>query len=92
MPEGSIAVVIPSYRVRAHILSVLERIGPEVERIYVVDDKCPEESGRFVEENAADPRVKVLYNTSNRGVGGATLAGMRQASSRLCRRDRQDRW
>lgn len=81
MPKVSIAVVIPSYRVRGHILSVLQRIGPEVERIYVVDDKCPEESGRFVEENVEDQRVKVLYNASNLGVGGATLVGMRQAAT-----------
>ena len=59
-----LAVVIPSYRVRARILSVLERIGPEVELIYVVDDACPEESGRFVEENTRDPRIRVIRNSA----------------------------
>ena len=77
--EPVVAVVIPSYRVRAHILSVLERIGPEVALIYAVDDACPEQSGRFVEENVADPRVRVIRNSENQGVGGATMAGMRQA-------------
>ena len=42
-----IAVVIPSYRVKKHILSVIAGIGPEVSRIYVVDDRCPEGSGKF---------------------------------------------
>ena len=74
-----VAVVIPCYRVRAHILRVLERIGPEVKLIYVVDDACPENSGRFVEQNTADPRVRVIYNKENQGVGGATIAGMKQA-------------
>lgn len=76
-----IAVVIPSYRVRRHVLSVLGSIGPEVGAIYVVDDACPDGSGRHVEDGTRDPRVKVIYNASNLGVGGATLAGMARAAS-----------
>jgi dolichol-phosphate mannosyltransferase len=76
-----IAVVIPSYRVRDHILAVIGKIGPEVSCIYVVDDACPEHSGRFVEDNVRDPRLRVLYNERNAGVGGATLAGMKQAAA-----------
>ena len=76
-----IAVVIPSYRVRAHILDVIARIGPEVGTIYVVDDCCPEQSGCLVEESGRDSRVIVLRNPINLGVGGATLAGMRQAAA-----------
>jgi glycosyltransferase involved in cell wall biosynthesis len=76
-----LAVVIPSYRVRTRILSVLQRIGPEVGLIYVVDDACPEESGRFVEENANDPRIRVIRNAANQGVGGATMTGMKQAAA-----------
>ena len=76
-----LAVVIPSYRVRTRILSVLERIGPEVGLIYVVDDACPEESGRFVEENAKDPRIRVIRNAVNQGVGGATMTGMKRAAA-----------
>ena len=33
-----IAVVIPCHRVRKHVLAVLAAIGPEVGRVYVVDD------------------------------------------------------
>jgi len=77
---GNIAVVIPSYRVKLHIMMVLERIGAEVSRIYVVDDCCPDRSGAFVEENNTDARVTVIYNEVNQGVGGATLAGMKRAA------------
>jgi len=49
-----IAVVIPSYKVRNHILGVISQIGPEVGRIYVVDDCCPDGSGDFVESNCRD--------------------------------------
>ena len=70
-----IAVVIPCYRVKDQILGVLSAIGPECNAIYVVDDACPESSGDFVERESGDPRVRVLRNERNLGVGGAVLAG-----------------
>ena len=70
-----IAVVVPCYRERARILDVLERIGPEVAWIFVVDDACPEHTGELVQADCHDPRVRVLRNASNQGVGGATLEG-----------------
>jgi glycosyltransferase involved in cell wall biosynthesis len=76
-----IAVVIPSYRVVKHILGVISEIGPEVWRIYVVDDKCPDESGNFVEANCKDERVVVLRHGVNQGVGGAVMTGYRAAIS-----------
>lgn len=74
-----IAVVIPSYKVTAHILGIIGRIGPECTRIYVVDDKCPDESGNYVESNCQDPRVVVLRHEVNQGVGGAVMTGYRAA-------------
>jgi glycosyltransferase involved in cell wall biosynthesis len=74
-----VAVVIPSYKVRDHILSVLSRIGPVVSRIYVVDDKCPLESGKLVVERCRDPRVVVLFHDVNQGVGGAMITGYQRA-------------
>ncbi len=74
-----IAVVIPCYKVNRHILEVVAGIGPEVWRIYVIDDKCPDGSGDYVEENCADQRVVVLRHKINRGVGGAVMTGYRAA-------------
>lgn len=74
-----IAVAIPCYRVTQHILAVIAAIGPEVETIYAVDDACPDGSGRFIEEQNPDPRVKVLYNPHNLGVGGATVTAYKKA-------------
>ena len=73
------AVVIPCYRVRRHIEGVLAGIGPDVDRIFVVDDCCPEGTGRFVEETVKDPRVRVIVHQENRGVGGAMVTGYRAA-------------
>jgi glycosyltransferase involved in cell wall biosynthesis len=81
MPGGRarVAVVIPCYRVRAHILQVIEKIGPDVERIFVVDDACPEGSGALVKEHCSDRRVRVLVHGDNQGVGGAVVTGYRAA-------------
>ena len=74
-----VAVVIPSYRVTQQILGVISAIGPEVGRIYVVDDKCPEGSGSHVEAHCRDTRVVVLRHEANQGVGGAVMTGYRAA-------------
>ncbi len=77
--QAAIAVVIPSFRVTRHILDVLARIGPEVTRIYVVDDKCPDGSGALVRNQCSDPRVQVIEHTENQGVGGAVMTGYQAA-------------
>ena len=77
--DWRIAVVIPCFQVKKHILNVIGAIGPEVTKIYVIDDKCPEESGKFVMDNCQDPRVTVSFNTVNLGVGGAVMAGYQAA-------------
>lgn len=74
-----VAVTIPSYKVRAHVLDVIARIPPKVQRIYVVDDKCPQHSGELVEKQCRDPRVRVIFHEENQGVGGAVGSGYRAA-------------
>ena len=74
-----IAVAIPCYRVRKHVLDVIQRIPDSVCRICAVDDACPESSGQYIEEKCTDSRVSVLYNSSNQGVGGAVISAYRQA-------------
>jgi len=73
--QASVSVVIPCYRVKSQILDVLSRIGPEVSRVFVIDDACPEGSGRLVQEQCSDPRVKVLHHAVNQGVGAAVMTG-----------------
>ncbi|MYZ43675.1 glycosyltransferase family 2 protein [Schauerella aestuarii] len=77
--DPKIAVVIPSYKVTAHIIGVLDNFGPEVQRIYVVDDCCPDKSGDYVETHCHDPRVRVIRHVQNAGVGGAVLTGYQAA-------------
>ncbi|MDD5319693.1 MAG: glycosyltransferase family 2 protein [Methylococcales bacterium] len=73
--NSKIAVVIPSYKVRNHILGVISQIG----RIYDIDDCCPDGSGDFVESNYRDERVWVIRNPENQSVGGTVMSGYQAA-------------
>ena len=79
MKTNTIAVVIPAYRVTAHILDVIAEIGKEVSQIFVIDDACPDGSGALVSEKCKDKRVVVLTHSENQGVGGAVVTGYRAA-------------
>lgn len=75
----TIAVAIPCFKVTQHVLEVIKAIPSHVDRIYAVDDACPDHSGAFIQQHCTDPRVRVIFNTQNQGVGGAVVAAYRQA-------------
>lgn len=74
-----VSVVIPCYRTKRHILAVLAEIPDVVSSIHVVDDACPEHTGRHVLDHCRDPRVQVHVNPLNLGVGGAVIRGYEAA-------------
>lgn len=74
-----IAVVIPSYNVKQHLEKVITQIPNYVWCIYLIDDACPEDSGKFVEDNIRDERVRVICHPENKGVGGAVMTGYQAA-------------
>ena len=76
---AALAVVIPSYRAGATIGAVLRAIPPLVRAIYVVDDFCPDATGARALSECDDPRLVVLHNERNLGVGGAMKQGYRRA-------------
>lgn len=71
--------VVPAYKVTNHILDLLTRIGPEIEKVIVVDDACPDGSGALVEKSSKDKRVEVITQPENGGVGSAVVTGYRRA-------------
>jgi dolichol-phosphate mannosyltransferase len=74
-----LATVLPCYREVDHVLAVLDAIGPEVRHIFVIDDACPDGTGRHVRDHCKDERVNVIVHERNLGVGGTTLSGYREA-------------
>ena len=60
-----IIVVIPCYKVSKTILSVLKNIDSNVSNIIIVDDHCPENTGKFIKENTHDDRIVVIFHQKN---------------------------
>ena len=84
LPPPSICVVIPAYKVKTQIVEVVASIGSEVQKIIVVDDACPEKSGKHVKANSRDPRVEIIFHPDNLGVGGAVKTGYKRALELGC--------
>ena len=73
-------VVIPCYNVRHRISKVLSnRYLSNIDKIILVDDKCPQNTGLFLRKKLKSNKYKVLINKKNLGVGGATITGFRYA-------------
>ena len=73
-----IDVVVPCFCVSRQINGVVAELvdKPFLRNIIVVDDACPEGSGKRIEEAfGRESRVKVLYHENNEGVGGAVRTG-----------------
>jgi dolichol-phosphate mannosyltransferase len=79
LAQTGLWVVIPCYRVKAQILTVLEQIPAWVEGVVCVDDACPDGSGDLIAASVTDKRVHLVRLAVNQGVGGATLAGYDRA-------------
>ena len=76
---SSVCVVIPVYKAQNEILKVLGQIPDLVSKIIVVDDGCPNGTGKLVQEKSKDKRVEVIFNNENLGVGGAMVVGYKKA-------------
>jgi glycosyltransferase involved in cell wall biosynthesis len=70
-----VGVVIPAYKSKDFVLSVIERIGAECDAIFVIDDACPQGTGIMVQDKCTDRRLQVLFHPLNLGVGGAVMTG-----------------
>jgi glycosyltransferase involved in cell wall biosynthesis len=73
-----VAIVIPCYRVARHIERVVASIPPEYEPIVCVDDASDDGTAEVIRA-LDDPRVVLVRNADNRGVGGAMKAGYVEA-------------
>ncbi len=84
--ENKIGVVIPTYKATEHIKSVIDGIPDWIDDIIVIDDKCPQKTGAFVQEHYKnESRITVLFSKINQGVGGATITGYKKALDIGCK-------
>jgi dolichol-phosphate mannosyltransferase len=78
-----LAVVIPAFRVEDYIAAVITRMPPIVRTIVAVEDQSPDSTGELLDRlTSTDRRLVVIHHEQNKGVGGATLSGYREALRR----------
>lgn len=81
MTEPHIAVVIPCYNVARHVAPVVAAVPASVRTIVAVDDASRDDTLALLEQ-CGDPRLVVVKQARNGGVGSAMLAGYREALAR----------
>ena len=73
----SVVSVIPSYRAKASIRQVAMNALEYCDKVIVVDDDCPDQTGKEVLD--IHDSITVIFRNSNGGVGAATKTGIEQA-------------
>ena len=63
-----ISVVIPCYKVADQIEAVVKDLPTWIWRVYVIDDNCPQKSGKFVEKKISMMIASKLYTIRSMGV------------------------
>ena len=74
-----IAGVIPCYKTTDKALKVVRQSYKYLDMIVCVDDCCPFNTGKEIENKINDNKVHVLYHKKNQGVGGAMKTGIKYA-------------
>lgn len=75
-------VVVATYNERESLPGLLERIweGLPQAKVLVIDDDSPDGTGRWCEQRATEePRLAVRIRRGERGLGSATLLGLKEA-------------
>lgn len=74
--KKKVSVIIPSYKASRTITNVIKKIPKFVNKIYVVDDKCPEKTGLLIKKKFNNNRkIKVILRKKNAGVGASMKDG-----------------
>jgi glycosyltransferase involved in cell wall biosynthesis len=85
MSKFKIGIVIPCYNVKSQILEVLKNINYSIiNHVYLIDDKCPQKTGRYINGVYKNSKLKVIFLKKNRGVGGASKIGFNCALNDKC--------
>jgi dolichol-phosphate mannosyltransferase len=85
MSKFKIGIVIPCYNVKSQILEVLKNINYSIiNHVYLIDDKCPQKTGEYINGVYKNSKLKVIFLKKNRGVGGASKIGFNYALNDKC--------
>jgi len=75
--DTKICAIVPAYKVTRHIDGVVRALFDQVEHVFVIDDACPDNSGKVLLDalGGHHPQLTVIRLEENQGVGGAVMAG-----------------
>ena len=75
--DTKICAIVPAYKVTRHIEGVVRALFDQVEHVFVIDDACPDNSGKVLLDalGGHHPQLTVIRLEENQGVGGAVMAG-----------------
>lgn len=79
-----IGVAIPCYMGGDITLKLIEDLISYVDLIVLIDDKCPLNTGKKVQDKFDDSKIEVIFNKENLGVGGATKKGFNRLIKKEC--------
>lgn len=72
-----VAAIIPCYKIKNDIIDLINKSLNYFDKIIVIDDKCPYQTGLKVQNNFENnKKVRVIFNLKNQGVGGAVKKGI----------------
>ena len=77
LKSKNIIVVVPAYNVENQIQKAIQGIQDYVDHIIIVND-CSKDKTREMINSLQDNRIVVIDNCQNKGVGGATVAGLKK--------------
>lgn len=76
--KHSLAVIIPAFNEELLISQTLTGMPPEADRIFVVNDGSTDKTKEII-ESFNDPRISLLDNGINQGVGASIVNGYKEA-------------
>ncbi len=80
MKKNKVCIIIPCYKVSDKIENVINKINFNiVDKVFIIDDNCPEETGKKLKEKISNLKVEIIIHEKNLGVGGATITGFKKA-------------
>lgn len=75
-----IAVVVPVHDEEKFIANVVKQIPELADKIFIVDDKSTDNTVQVV-NTLGNPKVEIILNDKNIGVGGSTIKGFERAAA-----------
>ena len=80
----SLGVVVPCYMGGEITISLIKNILKYAEKVVLVDDRCPLNTGKKILKSDLGEKVHVIFNNKNLGVGGSTKKGFEWLIDQSC--------